>query len=635
MLDNIRNNKRIVQGFLVLITVPFALWGVESYIGNADTRNDVATVGSGKISQQEFLAALNEQQDRLRAQSGGQVDLAMFETPQIRRMVLDSLISRRLLAQQGQKSRLGVSDQELARFIAGIPAFQEDGKFSKVRYEAVLSAQGMRQDGFEARMRQDMVTQQLVFPVVGATISGDAAARQWLMSQMEQREVAEVNLSPTDYLAQVKLPADAAQKYYAANHGKFELPAQVRAEYVVLSSDALSAQLVISDADIKARYDAQIDKYKEPETRRASHILITVAKDASAAEVKKAQDKAQEVLAKLAQSSTQLPNEFAQLAKAYSQDTQSAEKGGDLGWFGRGAMVKTFEDAAFQLKEGQTSGIVRSDFGFHIIRVAEIRAERVKALADVKTVIADEIRRETEARKYAEAAEAFGNMVYEQADSLAPVAEKWRLAVQQTGWLPKVGKLPPPFDNAKLASALFGDDTVKQKHNTEAIEVAPGVLVSARVVDYKAPALQDFAQVKVGIEAFLTYEEAAKLAVKDGEAKLARLTKGDALDIKWAPSRQVSRVTAQEMPISSLQAVFKAKANRLPAYAGVALPAGGYAIYRIEAVKSPVVSKGDPLWQAGEERYRQIIAEEETAAWLAALKEKFPVTVNKSALEKR
>lgn len=631
MLDNIRNNKRIVQGFLVLITVPFALWGVESYIGNGDTRNDVATVGSGKISQQEFLAALNEQQDRLRAQSGGQVDLAMFETPQIRRMVLDSLISRRLLAQQGQKSRLGVSDQELARFIAGIPAFQEDGKFSKARYEAVLSAQGMRQDVFESRMRQDMVTQQLVFPVVGATIPGDAAARQWLMSQMEQREVEEANFSPNDYLAQVKLPADAAQKYYAANHGKFELPAQVRAEYVVLSSDALSAQLVISDADIKARYDAQIDKYKEPETRRASHILIPVAKDASADEVKKAQDKAQEVLAKLGQS----PTAFAQLAKAYSQDTQSAEKGGDLGWFGRGAMVKAFEDAAFELKEGQTSGIVRSDFGFHIIRVTGIRAERVKALADVKTVIADEIRRETGARKYAEAAEAFGNMVYEQADSLAPVAEKWRLAVQQTGWLPKVGKLPPPFDNAKLASALFSDDAVKAKHNTEAIEVAPGVLVSARAVDYKAPALQDFAQVKAGIEAFLTYEEAAKLAVKDGEAKLARLTKGDTPDIKWTPSRQVSRMDAQGMPINSLQAVFKAKASRLPAYAGVALPAGGYAIYRIKAVKSPVASKGDPFWQAGEEHYRQMIAEEETAAWLAVLKEKFPVTINKSALEKR
>ncbi len=631
MLDSIRNNKRIVQGFLVLITVPFALWGVESYIRNADTQNDVATVGSGKISQQEFRSALNEQQERLRAQSGGQVDPAMFETPQIRRMVLDSLISRRLLAQQGQKSRLGVSDQELARFIAGIPAFQEDGKFSKARYEAVLSAQGMRQDVFEARMRQDMVTQQLVFPVVGATIPGDVAARRWLMSQMEQREVEEANFSPTDYLAQVKLPADAAQKYYAANHDKFELPAQVRAAYVVLSSDALSAQLVISDADIKARYDAQIDKYKEPETRRASHILIPVAKDASAAEVKKAQDKAQEVLAKLAQS----PGEFAQLAKAYSQDTQSAEKGGDLGWFGRGAMVKAFEDAAFELKEGQTSGIVRSDFGFHIIRVTGIRAERVKALADVKTVIADEIRRETGARKYAEAAEAFGNMVYEQADSLAPVAEKWRLAVQQTGWLPKVGKLPPPFDNAKLASALFSDDAVKAKHNTEAIEVAPGVLVSARVVDYKAPALQDFAQVKAGIEAFLAHEEAAKLAIKDGEAKLARLTKGDTLDLKWSPSRQVSRMDAQGLPINSLQAVFKAKASRLPAYAGVALPAGGYAIYRIKAIKPPVVSKGDPLWQAGEEHYRQVIAEEEATAWLAVLKEKFPVTINKSALEKR
>jgi peptidyl-prolyl cis-trans isomerase D len=328
--------------------------------------------------------------------------------------------------------------------------------------------------------------------------------------------------------------------------------------------------------------------------------------------------------------------DFAQIAQQSSRDTITKANGGDLGWFARGSLIsKELEDAAFALKEGQTSRIVRSDFGFHILRVTGIRAARVKALADVKTVIADEIRRETGARKYAEAAEAFGNMVYEQADSLAPVAEKWRLAVQQTGWLPKVGKLPPPFDNAKLASALFSDDAVKAKHNTEAIEVAPGVLVSARVVEYKAPALQDFAQVKAGIEAFLTYEEAAKLAVKDGEAKLARLTKGDTLDIKWTPSRQVSRMDAQGLPINSLQAVFKAKASRLPAYAGVALPAGGYAIYRIKAVKSPVASKGDPLWQAGEEHYRQMIAEEEATAWLAVLKEKFPVTINKSALEKR
>ena len=631
MLDNIRNNKRIVQGFLVLITIPFALWGVESYIGNVDVGDDVATVGGDKISQQELRTALNEQQDRMRAQSGGQVDPALFETPQARRMILDSLVSRRLLAQQAREGLLGVNDGQLAHLIASIQAFQENGKFSKSRYEAVLSAQGMSQAMFEARMRQDMVTQQLVFPVVGASIPGNVASGYWLAAQMEQREVAEVRLSPDDYLAQVKLPADAAQKYYAANPKQFELPAQVRAEYVALSSDVLSAQLTVSDADIKARYDAQIDHYKEGETRRASHILITVTKDAPEAEVKKAEAQAAEVLAKVKQT----PGEFAQLAKEYSQDPPSAENGGDLGWFGRGTMVKGFEEAAFQLREGQTSDLVRSDFGFHIIRVTGIRAERVQALDGVKTAIADEIRRETGAKKYAEAAEAFGNMVYEQADSLAPAAEKWQLAVQQTGWLPKVGKLPPPFDNAKLAAALFSDDVVKSKHNTEAVEVAPGRLVAARVVEYKAATLQDFAAVKAGIEKYLMYEEASKLALKDGEEKLARLAKGEAVALNWPPSRQVDRMAVQSMPPGGLQAIFKAKAERLPAYTGSAVPGGGYALYRIDAIKPLVAGKDDAVMRAGEERYRQIIAEEEVTAWIATLKEKFPVSVNKSALEKR
>jgi len=633
MLDSIRNNKRIVQGFLVLITVPFALWGVESYLDNTGSSSDVAIVGSSKISQQELRAALDEQQERMRAQLGGQVDPAMFETPQIRRMVLDSLVDRHLLAQQARKIRLGVNDGQLVHLIASIQAFQENGQFSKSRYGEVLSAQGMSQAMFEARMRQDMVTQQLIVPVVGASIPGNVATTHWLAAQMEQREVAEVRLLPNDYLAQVKLPVDAAQKHYAANPKQFELPAQVRAEFVVLSSDALSASLAVSDADVKARYDTQIDHYKEGETRRASHILITVAKDAPDAEVRKAQARAVEVLTKVKQT----PGEFARLAKQYSQDPPSAEKGGDLGWFGHGAMVKTFEDAAFQMEEGQISDIVRSDFGFHIIRVTGILAERVKALADVKAGIADEIRRETSAKKYAEAAEAFGNMVYEQADSLAPAAEKWKLAVQQTGWLLKAGKLPPPFDNAKLAAALFSDDVVNGKHNTEAVEVAPGMLVAARVVAYKAAALPDFAVVKAGIEKYLMRKEASKLAVKDGEEKLTRLAKGDAVALKWSPSREIGRMDdVQAMPPGGLQAVFKAQVGRLPAYTGSAVPGdGGYALYRIDAIKPFAAGNNDPAMQAVEERYRQVIAEEEVAAWMATLKDKFPVEINKPALEKR
>ncbi len=630
MFDSVRNNKKIVQGFLVLITLPFALWGVESYIRNTDAGDDVAVVGGTKISQQELRSALNEQQERLRAQSGGNIDPAMFETPQARRLMLDSLVTRRLLARQAQQSQLAVSDSELARVIAGIPEFQENGQFSKARYEAVISAQGMSKELFEARMRHDLVMRQLVFPIAGAGIPGDISIRRWLAIQLEQREIAEAQLPADAYIAQVKLLADSAQKYYAANHKKFELPEQVRAEFVVLNTDALLAQSAISNDEIKARYDSRIDRYKESETRRASHILISVAKAAPEAEVNTARNKAEEVLAQVKPA----PGAFARLAKQYSQDPQSAEKGGDLGWFGRGMMAKAFEDAAFGLQDGQISDIVRSDYGFHIIHVTGVRAERVKSLEDVKAAIADELKHEIGARRYAEAAEAFGNTIYEQADSLAPAAEKWKLAVQQTGWLTKAGKLPSPFDNAKLAGALFSDDAVKNKRNTEAVEVAPGTLVAARVVEHKPAALQDFAAVRASIEKYLIHEEALKLAIKDGEDKLVRLAKGDAVELKWSASRSVSRA-AQDMMPGALQAVFKAKTDRLPAYAGIVLPGNSYAIYRINAVKTIAAGKDDTATRELLERYGQAVAEEEMAAWMATLRDRFPVEINKAALEKR
>ncbi len=353
MLDIVRNNKRITQGFLVLITLPFAFWGVESYVRNADSGAGVATVGGSTISQPELQSALREQQDRMRAQLGGKLDPAMFETPQMRRAVLDSLVTQKVLAQQAQKAKLTIGNEQLAQFIAGVPSLQENGKFSKERYEAVVAAQGMSKEMFEARLRQDMAMQQLMLPVSDAGIGSQTAASRWMAIQLEQREIAQVLLLPDAFAGQVKLAADAAQKFYETNRKQFELPDQLRAEFVVLSRDALVAQTVVSDDEIKAYYKAHADRYRTGETRRASHILIPVAKSATEAEVGAAKAKADELLAKLKANS----GDFAKLARENSQDTISAAKGGDLDWFGRGAMVKAFEDAAFALKDGQTSDL--------------------------------------------------------------------------------------------------------------------------------------------------------------------------------------------------------------------------------------------------------------------------------------
>lgn len=588
-------------------------------------------MGKAKISQQEFVSALNQQQERLRVRSGGNFDSALFDTPQVRRQLLESLITKKLLTQQVRKAQLTVSDEALVNAIASIPEFQENNQFSKSRYETILSSQGLNKELFEARMRQDLAVQQLALPIAAASIPGVTPTDRWLSIKLEQREVAEAQVPYADYIAQVKLSPDVVKKYYAEHSKEFELPEQVRAEFLVLSTNALLTQLSVSEEEVRARYAADISRYKETESRRASHILIVVAKDAPAAEVTSAKVKAEDLLAKLSKD----PGSFAALAKEYSKDTQSADKGGDLGWFGRGLMTKPFEDAVFELKEGATSRPIRTDFGFHIIRVTGVKPEHVKSFDEVKLTIADEIKRELGVKRYAEAAEPFGNLVYEQPDSLTPAAEKWKLPIQQTGWLSKSDKLPFPLNNKKLADALFREDAIKKKHNTEAVEVSPGTLVAARVLEYKSAALQDFAAVKEKIENELIHEAAFKLAIKDGQDKLSHLMKGETVDIKWSASKTLSRTNTHDLPPQDLRAIFKASVDKLPAYVGFTSHNNGYVIYRITALKTARPSQKDSESHNLLERYNQSVTEEEVAAWMATLREQFPVEIKKSALEKR
>jgi len=631
MLDSIRNNKRIVQGFLALITIPFALWGVESYIQNSVSGDEVATVGEVKISQQEFSAALNQQQERLRVQSGGNFDSALFDTPQVRRQLLESLITKRLVAQQARKAQLAVGDEELVNAIANIPEFQENNQFSKRNYESALSAQGLNKELFETRMRHDIAVQQLILPIAAASIPGITSTGRWLSTTLEQREVVESQIPSAAYGSQVRLPSDAANKYYAEHAKEFELPEQVRAEFIVLGTDALLTRISVSEQEARARYTTDISRYKETESRRASHILIAVAKSAPPSEVAGAKAKVDELLAALSKN----PDSFAALAKEYSKDAQSADKGGDLGWFGRGLMTKPFEDAVFELKEGAISRAIRTDFGFHIIRVTGVKPERVKPFDEVKLTIADELKRELGAKRYAEAAELFGNLVYEQPDSLSPAAEKWKLSVQQTGWFSKTDKLPFPLNNKKLADALFATDAIQKKHNTEAVEVAPGTLVAARILEYKPANVQEFSAVKEKIENKLMHEAALKLAIKDGEDRLSRLMKGDTVDMKWSAPKTVSRNSTDKFPPQALQTIFKTRVDRLPAYAGFVSPGTGYVIYGINTVKAASPNAADPEARNLLAHYDRSVTEEELNAWVATLRDKFPVKIKQSALEKR
>ncbi len=620
MFDAVRNNKRIVQGFLVLIMLPFAFFGLDSYFNGDGAGAGVAKVGDVQISQQEYQQALREQQERVRSQVG-QVDPKMFENPAFRKAILDDLINRRLLLIEAGKRRLYVSDEAVRNAIASIEAFHENGKFSTQRYEALLRGQGMSPQGFEAQVRQDMTLQRLAGSIGQSGVLSTTVGERVLALQTEQRDVQEILLGLDAYLGKVKLADDAARKFYDENGKRFETPDQARAEFVVLSQDGLEVK--VSDEEIKAWYDGHKDRYQQPEERRASHVLIaTEGKDKA-----QARAKAEQVLKDVQAT----PAAFAEIAKKNSDDPGSAGQGGDLGFFGRGMMVKPFDDAVFALKEGETSGIVESDFGFHIIRLTGVRAAREKPLAEVRGEIEKELKTAAAGRKFAEAVEAFSNAVYEQSDSLQPAAEQFKLKVQQSGWLGRqADPANGPLANAKLLAALFSDDAIKNKRNTEAVEIAPNTLAAARIVEYKPAALQPFDSVKAEIETMLRNEEAFKLAVADGQSRLAELKKGEDKQA-WGAAKRVSRMDASRLPPPAVPAVFRMNTDKLPSYAGVEIRGTGYMLYRLNKVEAG--EKLDDVRRQGLlGQLRSLAAQEDMQMYVSALRSRYKVEINEKAL---
>lgn len=634
MFDLVRNNKKFIQVVLAIIILPFALWGVDSYV-NSGRSDDVAKVGESSISVSDFQQALREQQDRLRPQIGSDPkQLALLDSPELRRGVLQELINQRLLLLFASESHLRVGDDLLVSFITSVPSLQEDGKFSRERYEALVAAQGMSVEMFESRVRQDLMMQQAMMATANGSFSGRLTADRWLTAQLEEREIREHLLRAEAFSAESKPDEAAVKRFYEENKARFETPEQVRVEYLVFSQNKLAENAKISDADIKAAYEANAARYKQPEQRQASHILFRVDKGAPEAEVKAAQTRAEEVLAQLKAN----PGDFAKLAKQHSQDPGSAEKGGDLGYFGRGMMVKPFEDAAFSLKEGEISGVVRSDFGFHLIRLTGIRPEKAKPIDEVRDEIVAELRKQAGAKQFAEAAEGFSNTVYEQADTLKPAAEKYGLVVAASDWLSKGGQAVAPFTHPKLAQAIFSADAIQHRRNTEAIDVGSNTLVSARVIEHKPAQVEPLDTVAGAIRQVLVREAAVAKAVAAGQAQLQKLqAAAEKTDLAWGKARSVSRMHAPELTAEARAAIFAATTGSLPAYVGAKVP-GGYALYRIDKV-TPYDEKGGPdalaRGQALRQHYGEITSQEELVGWLAALRQRYPVTINSAALERK
>lgn len=627
MFDFVQENRRPVQIVLALIIVPFALWGVDSYRKSGGGA-PLATVNGEKIGQQEFDNALKQQQQRIREMAGANFDPTFFDKPEIKHSVLDGLVTQHLLSEEARQIGLSLTDEQIAQIIASIGVFQIDGKFDKKRYEEVLNAKGMNRFEFESRIRQDLLTRQLTDAYTQNGYASDTVAAKLIRLNEQQRIVAVASLNAAAFEKQVKLSDTAVSDYYSKNAQEFQVSERASIEYVVLSADSMLSQVTATDDEVKQYYEEHQADFGTQEQRQAAHILIAVAKQASEAEKQAAKAKAEQILQKVRQS----PAKFAALAKQYSQDPGSAAKGGDLGMFGHGAMVKPFEDSAFSLKVGEVSGLVVSDYGYHIIKLVAVKPAKMQALSEVRSMIAQRIKLQHAADKFAELAETFNNTVYEQSDSLKPAAELAKVPVQHGGWLSK-GQAPAGLWTDKVLQAVFSEDALKNKRNTAAIEVAPNTVLSARVTEYKPASTRPLSEVAAGIKQKLENQQATDMAIQQGKKILDQLHRGEKAVMNWKAAQGITRNQRSGIEPELAQAVFRADISKLPVYVGVN-GQNGYLLARIEAVKESAQS--DDAKRVGyEQQIRQITGEELLTVYLEDLKKRASITMKDFAAEEK
>ena len=625
MFDWLHNNKRFAQVVLALITLPFAFFGVDSYFKSSDASTPVASVGGQTITQLEFNMALRDRQEQLQSMSGGRIDPAMLDTPELRLNVVESLVNQRLLLQQASRANLAATDQQLRAMLEQAPVFQDGGKFSMDLYSQYLKTRNKSAVDFEGELRRDLLLRQLDDAYSESHFLPRTVVQRLSKLMETQREASTFTLAAEQYQSKASVEGDAAKKYYDSRADEFRIPEQVRVETVTLSIDALLPAITVDVQDVQKAFDEFAKKNQVQETRAASHILITVDAKAPAAEKQKAKSQAEELLKQIRAK----PASFADLAKAHSKDPGSAEKGGDLGSFKRGDMVQPFSAAAFDMKVGDISGPVETEYGYHIIKLNGITAGKSPSFDAMRGQLETDLKRQSAGKKFAELAEQFNNTAFEQSDSLKAVAELAKSPVQQSDWFARNGT--PKLNNPKLLQSIFSDDVLKNKRNTEAVEVAPGTLVAARLLEHKPSVVRPFESVQAEIVAKLTRQRATQLAAQEGRAVLEKLRQGTAAEVTFGAAQLVSFSSQiKGLDEDVRKQILRADVTKLPAYAGLESPSG-YTLIRISRVVEPEkidVEKEKNLATA----LQQAAGQEQYAAYLASLKQKGDVKIRKEQL---
>jgi peptidyl-prolyl cis-trans isomerase D len=574
----------IAWAIIILLIIPFALWGINQYFGGAGPLV-AATVNGEEISQQEYQQNYYMQRNRMREMLGAQYDPSVFDA-RIKEQALQDLINQELLAQHADDAGYRVADESIKQTILSIDAFKENGQFSNQLYASALQAQGETPASFEQRLQRAILTQQLHSGVSTSALVPQTELERLLKLEHQTRDIDHLVLKADTYKDEADATQEALQQYYEEHQDEFMTPERVSIEYVELKSADLGKDAQPTEQELREFYKDRVSQFQVPEERRTRHILIAVDEGADEATIEKAREKANDIYKKLTEGA-----DFAKLAEEYSDDPGSSKLGGDIGFFGHGSLDPQYEETMFALKEGEISKPVLSSFGFHIIKLEEIRAEKSKTFEEVKDDLLAEYQQNVADRKYFEEAEKLTRLAYEVPTTLNDAAGAVGLEIKTTPLFSRKGG-PGVAANPKVAQAAFSNEVLVEGYNSEPIEIGENDVVVLRVKEHVEKKQRTLEEAKAEIKIRLLNEKAREKAEQQGEEIVARLRKGEEpqaiakeMKLEWTKSGELKR-SDRKIDSAIVKQAFKLSRPEegQASYGGTALANGDYAIIAVNKV---------------------------------------------------
>ncbi|MGI9318945.1 MAG: SurA N-terminal domain-containing protein [bacterium] len=589
MLTAIREgSKGWISGIIIgLIVLTFALFGISSYLeGGQET--PVATVNGDEIDVYAYQNELAQQRQSLTERFGSSFDPALLDNLGIKDRVLDTLIDSRLLSQHTVEKNYRLSDQLLAGRIQQSEVFRTDGQFDAEKYQNILASNRLTPQGYEAIERQSGVASQLRKGIVDSAFTVENELDRLLVLQTQTREVDYVVIPAATYMDEFDVKEEEAQKEYDNNIDRYQREARIKVEYIDLSVDELAADIVPTDDEVEQTFERMKGRFKSPEVRKASHILVSVDADADEATKSERLNFAQELFDKASGEA-----DFSELAKQHSDDSGSSGNGGDLGVVTRGQMVQPFEDAVFSMGLDEITGPIETQFGFHIIKLTELTEERQQALDEVQEEIAMEARKASAEALFADLVEPFQNLIFEQPESLGPAEDETGLKVQTSDWF-TLNQGQGIAAEPAVRRAAFAEDVLDEGLNSQAIELGFDRMVAIRKLDYEAASPMPFEDVKEAIVTDLKLQQSKARAEEISLESINGLTHEASWDIMLATNEWERQSLANRRP--EIEPALAALADKVyssevpesgsPLFGQVVLPNGDAVIYSLNKVEA-------------------------------------------------